>query len=79
MGAVHLSDRQGILSQSTPLPHIPTVESAVCAPQERERILNLKSTYFVHLLQRLDASHELEGVMAGVVSRDIAIKGTFLN
>ena len=27
--AVHLSDRQGILRQSTPLPTIPTVESAI--------------------------------------------------
>ena len=31
------------------------------------------------LLQRLDASHEPEGVMAVVVSTDIALEGMFLN
>ena len=39
----------------------------------------MKSTYFVHLLQRLDASHELEGVMARIVSTNIALEGAFLN
>ena len=33
----------------------------------------------MHLLQRLDAGHELEGVMAGVVLTDIALEGTFLD
>ena len=76
---VHLPNRQGILSLSTPLPGFRTAESAVRAPPEREGILRLKSTYFVHVLQRFDACHELEGVKAGVVSTDIALEGTFLN
>ena len=33
----------------------------------------------MHLLQRLDASHELEGVMACIVSTNIALEGTLLN
>ena len=64
---VHLSDRQGILDEATPLLGIPTVKSAVRAPHERGCILQAKSTYFVHPLQRFNASPELEGVMAGVV------------
>ena len=76
---VHLSDRQGILGQLTPLPGILTVQSAVPAPHDRGRIIHLVSTYFVHLLQCSYASHELEGVMAAVVSTEIALKGTFLN
>ena len=39
----------------------------------------MESTYFVHLLQHLDASHELEGVMTRVVSTNVAFKGTLLN
>ena len=76
-----MSNRQGILKQSTPLLAsqlsnqpllgIPTVESAVRAPLECGRAIHLKSTYFVHLLQRLHASHELEGVMARIASTDI--------
>ena len=78
-GTVHLSERQGILSQSTPLPGILTVESAVRAPQECGRILHPKLTYFVYVLKRVDASHEVESVMVGVVSTDIALGGAFLN
>ena len=37
------------------------------------------STYFVHFLQRLDAGHELEGVMTRVVSTNVAFEGTLLN
>ena len=48
-------------------------------PHERGRIIHPTSTYFVHLLQRFDASHELEGVMASIVSTNIAFEGTFLN
>ena len=33
----------------------------------------------MHFLQRLDAGHELEGVMTRVVSTNIALEGTFLN
>ena len=33
----------------------------------------------MHLFQRLDASHELEGVTACIVSRNISFEGTFLN
>ena len=33
----------------------------------------------MHLLQRFDASHDLEGVMASVVSTDITLEGTVLN
>ena len=76
---VHLLDQQGIFSQSTPLLGIPTVESAVCAPNERGRILLLRSAYFLHLVHRFDARHELEGVMADVVSTDIALEGRFLS
>ena len=35
--------------------------------------------YVVHLLQRFDPSHELEGVMTRIVSTNIAFEGTFLN
>ena len=62
-----------------PLLGIPTVESAVRAPDERGRIIHLKSTYFVYLLERFDASHEVAGVMAHVVSTDIPFEGAFLN
>ena len=41
--------------------------------------MHLESTYFVHFLQRLDASHELEGVMTRVVSTNVAFEGTVLN
>ena len=58
---------------------IPTFESAVRAPHERGRIIHRKSTYFLHLLQCFDASHELEGVMARIVSTEIASEGTSLN
>ena len=33
----------------------------------------------MHVLQHFDASHELEGVMAGIVSTNIALEGTLLN
>ena len=33
----------------------------------------------MHLLQRFDASHELEGFMARIMSTNIALEGTFLN
>ena len=49
------------------------------APLECGRAIHLKSTYFMHLLQRLDASHELEGVMARIVSTNMALEGTFPN
>ena len=62
-----------------PLLGILTVESAVRAPLECGRAIHLKSTYFVHLFQRFDASHELEGFMARIVSTNIALEGTFLN
>ena len=39
----------------------------------------MESTYFVHFLQRLDASHELEGVMTGVVSTNVVFEVTLLN
>ena len=39
----------------------------------------MESTYFVHSLQRLDASHELEGVMTRVVSTNVTFEGTLLN
>ena len=55
------------------------VESAVRAPRKRGGTIHLESTHFVHFLQCLDASHELEGVMTGVVSTDITFKGTLLN
>ena len=93
---VHLSDRQGILRQSTPLMAsrlsnqpfrlcnqpllgIPTVKSAVRAPQECGRAIHLTSTYFVDLFQHFDTSHEIEGVMAPMVPTNIALDGTFLN
>ena len=76
---VHLSDRQGIFSQSTTLPGFLIVKSAVPIPQERGRFLHAKSTNFVHFLQRVNASHELEGIMAGVMSTNIAFEGVFLN
>ena len=62
-----------------PLLDILTVQSAVRAPQECGRIIHLKSTYFSQLLQRFDASQELEGVMARIVSTDIALEGRFPN
>ena len=40
---------------------------------------HLDSTYFLHFLQRLDARHELEGVMTRVVSKNVAFEGTLLN
>ena len=55
------------------------VESAVRAPRERVRTIHRESTYFMHFLQCLDASHELEGVMTRVVSTDITVEGTLLN
>ena len=33
----------------------------------------------MHFLQRFDASHELEGFMARIVSTNITPEGTFLN
>ena len=33
----------------------------------------------MHFLQRLDASHELEGVMTRVVSTNVTFEGTLLN
>ena len=39
----------------------------------------MESTYFVHFLQRLDASHELEGVMTRVVSTNVDLEDTLLN
>ena len=33
----------------------------------------------MHFLQRLDAGHELEGVMTRVVSTNVAFEGTLLN
>ena len=62
-----------------PLLGIATVESAVRAPLECGRAIHLKPTYFVYFPQRLEASHELEGVMARIVSTNIAVEGTFLN
>ena len=41
--------------------------------------MHLESTYFVHFLQRLDASHELEGVMTRVVSTNVTFEGMLLN
>ena len=62
-----------------PLPGIQTVISAVRATLECGPAIHLESTYFVYLLQRLDGSHELEGVMARMVSTNIGLEGTFLN
>ena len=62
-----------------PLLGVLTVESAVRAPHECGRAIHLKSTWFVHLLQRFDAGREVEGVMARIVSTNIALEGTFLN
>ena len=62
-----------------PLLGIQIVESAVRAPLEQGRAIQLDLTYFVHFLQRLDASHELEGVMTRVVSTNVALEGTLLN
>ena len=39
----------------------------------------MESTHFVHFLQRLDASHELEGVMTRVVSTSVIFEGTLLD
>ena len=55
------------------------VESAVCAPRERGWTIHLDSTHFVHFLQCLNTSHELEGVITPVVSTNVAFKGTLLN
>ena len=41
--------------------------------------MQLESAYFVHLLQHLDASHELEVVMTRVVSMNVTFEGTLLN
>ena len=62
-----------------PLLGIQGIESAVRAPLKCGRAIHLDSTQFVHFLQRLDASHELEGVMTRVVSTNVAFDGTFLN
>ena len=62
-----------------PLIGIQTVKSAVRAPLECGRAIHLDSTYFVHFLQRLDASHELEGLMTRVASTNVAFEGTLLN
>ena len=72
-----------------PLLGIQTIESAITwrsdcrfsspSPLECGRAIHLESTYFVHFLQRLDAGHELEGVMTRVVSTNIAFEGTLLN
>ena len=46
------------------------------------RLFTTECTYlptFVQFFQRFRASHELEGIMAGVVSTDIAHQGAFLN
>ena len=58
-----------------PVLGIQTVEAAVRAPLLCGRAIHLKSTYFLHLLQCLDASHELEGAMAHIVSTNIALEG----
>ena len=39
----------------------------------------MKPTTFVHLLQRFDASNELEDTMPGVMSTDIAFEGALVN
>ena len=39
----------------------------------------MESTYFVHFLQRLGGSHELEGVLTRVVSTNVTFEGTLLN
>ena len=39
----------------------------------------MESTYFVHFLERLDASHGLEGVMTRVLSTNVTFQGTLLN
>ena len=62
-----------------PLLGIPTVDSAVHAPFECGQANHLNSTYFVYSLRRLDTSHELERVMARIVSTNIGLEGTFLN
>ena len=61
-----------------PLPGVPTVVSAVRAPIECGRAIHLESTDCVHFLQRLNASHELEGVKTCVVSTNVAFEGTLL-
>ena len=63
----------------TPLPGILIVESTVRIPQECGSFLHAKSTNILHLLQRVDASHDCEGIMAGVMSMGIAFKGEFPN
>ena len=42
-------------------------------------MIHLELTHFVHFLQRLDASHELEGVMTRIVSTNVTFEGTLLN
>ena len=55
------------------------VESAVHAARECGRGIHLEPTYFVHFVQCVDASHELEGVMTRVVSTNVTFEGTLLN
>ena len=74
-----ISHYSALRQSNQPLLGIPTVVSAVLAPLECGRAIHLESTYFVHFLQRLDADHDLEGVMTPVVSTNVALKGTFLN
>ena len=62
-----------------PLFGIQTVESAVRAPLKRGRGIHLESTHFVHFLQCLDDSHELEGLITRVVSTNFTSEGTLLN
>ena len=69
-----------------PLCGIQTIKSAIAWRSDfrfsspcPDRAIHLESTYFVHFLKRLDAGHELQGVMTRVVSRNIALEGTLLN
>ena len=62
-----------------PLLGVLTVVSAVRAPLECGQAIYLESTYFVHILQHLDAGHKLEGVITRVVSANIAFEGMLLN
>ena len=39
----------------------------------------MESTHFMHFLQRLDASHELEGVVARIVLTSVTLEGTLLD
>ena len=56
-----------------PLLGIATVVSAVSAPLNCGRAIHLELTYFVYFVQRLDAGHELAGVMTHIVSTNIAL------